>query len=202
MADVKLSGSGQMFKNPFLEKLTKTHISIPLILFYGAACAAIIYTVMYTSIPALEIVGMFFAGVLFWTILEYFFHRYLFHIAEYIPSLKKMQYTLHGIHHEYPRDKLRLAMPPVVSIILASGFFALYYAIFGLYGFSFGAGFIASYASYLLVHYSVHAFIAPSNFLRKLWTHHNIHHYKDPKSAFGVSSPMWDYVFGTMPKKY
>ena len=202
MADIKMSGSGQMFKNPYLERLTKTHISIPLTLFYGAAVAAIIYTVIYTEIPVVEIIGMVLAGMISWTVLEYFFHRYLFHIAEFNPKLEKLQYTLHGIHHEYPRDKMRLAMPPVVSIILATGFFALFYLIFGMYGFSFGAGFVAAYASYLLVHYSVHAFIAPNNLLRKLWTHHNIHHYKDPKSAFGVSSPLWDYVFGTMPKKY
>ena len=49
MADIKMSGSGQMFKNPFLERLTKTHISIPLTLFYGTAIAAIIYTIIYTE---------------------------------------------------------------------------------------------------------------------------------------------------------
>jgi sterol desaturase/sphingolipid hydroxylase (fatty acid hydroxylase superfamily) len=202
MAEIKQSGSGQMFKNPFLERLTRTHISIPLTLFYGAAIAAIIYTTIYTGITPAEIIGMFFAGFFLWTLLEYLIHKYLFHIAEFNPKLERLQYTLHGIHHEYPRDKMRLAMPPLVSIVLAIGFFALFYAIFGLYGFSFGAGFVAAYASYLLVHYSVHAFVPPDNFLRKLWVHHSIHHYKDPKSAFGVSSPLWDYIFGTMPAKY
>jgi sterol desaturase/sphingolipid hydroxylase (fatty acid hydroxylase superfamily) len=28
---------------------------------------------------------------------------------------------------------------------------------------------------------------------------HMHHHFKTPNKRFGVSSPLWDYVFGTMP---
>ncbi|MEX2379667.1 MAG: sterol desaturase family protein, partial [Vicingaceae bacterium] len=41
----------------------------------------------------------------------------------------------------------------------------------------------------------------PKNFLKQLWIHHSIHHYQEDDKAFGVSSPLWDYVFGTMPSK-
>lgn len=61
-------------------------------------------------------------------------------------------------------------------------------------------GFLVGYASYLGVHYIVHAFQPPKNFLKVLWVNHAIHHYKDPDVAFGVSTPIWDYVFGTAPK--
>ncbi|MDE0470592.1 MAG: sterol desaturase family protein, partial [Ekhidna sp.] len=67
--------------------------------------------------------------------------------------------------------------------------------------FGFLPGFLIGYASYLWVHYMVHAFQPPKNFWRTLWVHHGIHHYKQPHRAFGVSSPLWDLIFRTMPKK-
>jgi len=47
----------------------------------------------------------------------------------------------------------------------------------------------------------IHAMRPPKNFLNILWIHHSIHHYKDDTVAFGVSSPFWDYIMGTLPKK-
>ena len=41
---------------------------------------------------------------------------------------------------------------------------------------------------------------APKGFFNFLWANHAVHHYKDQTKAYGVSSPFWDYVFGTMPK--
>jgi sterol desaturase/sphingolipid hydroxylase (fatty acid hydroxylase superfamily) len=31
--------------------------------------------------------------------------------------------------------------------------------------------------------------------------HHMHHHFQTPDKRYGVSSPLWDYVFGTMPKE-
>jgi sterol desaturase/sphingolipid hydroxylase (fatty acid hydroxylase superfamily) len=44
----------------------------------------------------------------------------------------------------------------------------------------------------------VHAFQPPKNFFKVLWVNHSIHHYKDGEVVFGVSSPLWDYIYGTM----
>jgi sterol desaturase/sphingolipid hydroxylase (fatty acid hydroxylase superfamily) len=30
--------------------------------------------------------------------------------------------------------------------------------------------------------------------------HHILHHFQDPAKRYGVSSPLWDYVFGTMDR--
>lgn len=91
-------------------------------------------------------------------------------------------------------------MPPVLSLILATVFFVIYRAVLGDYTFGFLSGFLMGYTAYLGVHYSIHAFKVPNNFLKILWEHHLIHHYREPNRAFGVSSPLWDFVFGTMPK--
>jgi len=117
------------------------------------------------------------------------------------PTKARLQYTFHGNHHDYPKDKDRLAMPPIVSVFIASFLFFVFKLAFGNFVFGIVAGMLFGYALYLFIHYAVHAYAPPKNFLKTLWIHHSIHHYKDPNAAYGVSSPLWDYFFGTMPKR-
>ena len=202
MAEIKLEGQRQIFNNKFLESLTRTHISVPLILFYGTAAGLLIYTLTMTDMATGKAILTFLLGTLSWTLFEYLAHRFIFHVGEGVEGWRKnMQETLHGVHHEFPRDKGRLAMPPVLSIILSTLIILLCYALMGIPGFPFAGGFLAGYASYLVVHYSVHAFRPPRNAFRRLWILHSLHHYKDPDIIFGVSSPLWDYVFRTMPRE-
>ena len=198
----KHKGSPKLFNNPILEKLTHTHISFPLIIFFVIATALIYYGIIEKGFEVPLMVLLFFAGFFFFTFIEYIAHRYLYHIPATTERRKKVSYTMHGVHHDYPKDKSRLAMPPVLSLVIATVFFILYRAILGDYAFGFLAGFLIGYATYLAVHYSVHAFNVPNNFLKHLWYHHSIHHYREPDRAFGVSSPLWDVVFRTMPRKF
>jgi sterol desaturase/sphingolipid hydroxylase (fatty acid hydroxylase superfamily) len=117
------------------------------------------------------------------------------------PKKVKMQYTMHGVHHDYPKDKQRLAMPPFLSVTISTILLLIFELLLDKYSFSFLAGFLVGYAFYLLVHYSVHIFRMPNNFLKALWINHSIHHYSPEDAMFGVSSPIWDYVFGTANKK-
>jgi sterol desaturase/sphingolipid hydroxylase (fatty acid hydroxylase superfamily) len=200
---MKTSGKDQeqLFNNPWIEKLTRTHIAVPLIIFYGAALIILGNVIFLERIPLRTTLGIFISGVFGFTLLEYMVHRFVFHLPETTEFRKKLVRKIHGIHHEYPRDKSRLAMPPVVSVMLAVILLSLFKFFAGTTGFVFGAGVLTGYASYLTIHYSVHAFTPPKNFANYLWFHHSIHHYKDPNSAYGVSSPLWDVVFGTLPSK-
>lgn len=191
----------RVFKNPILEKLTHTHIAWPLSIFYGLSAILLFYT-LYVGLfgPAAGIL-LFLGGFVLFTLVEYLVHRYTFHMEANTPKKERLQYVLHGAHHDYPKDKTRLAMPPIVSVILASIFFGVYRLILGDAGIPFTAGFVSGYATYLCVHYSVHAFPPPNNFLRHLWIHHALHHYQQPNAAYGVSSPLWDRIFRTMPEK-
>ena len=197
----KHKGSPKLFENPILEKLTHTHISFPLIIFGVIAVALIYYGIIEKGFEAPIMVGLFVAGLFFFTFVEYIMHRYLYHIPATSERKKKISYTMHGVHHDYPKDKSRLAMPPVLSLIVATVLFIIYRAVLGDYVFGFLAGFLIGYAAYLAVHYSVHAFKVPNNFLKILWQHHSIHHYRESDRAFGVSSPLWDHIFRTMPRK-
>ena len=192
--------SDRLFKNKILESLTRTHIAVPLTIFYGAAVGLVGFSLYYGIIAPMANLWLFVGGFIFFTFVEYLVHRYAFHIKTDTPAKAKFQHTFHGVHHDFPRDKTRLAMPPVASVILASILFLGYRLVLGFYGLPFAAGFLAGYASYLCIHYSVHAFKPPKNFLRILWVHHAVHHYQEPDAAFGVSSPLWDHIFRTMPK--
>ncbi|TPE45351.1 sterol desaturase family protein [Pontibacter mangrovi] len=194
-------GTAQLFKNPVLEKMTRTHIAIPIAIFLTIAAGLIYYGITHSFISILEAIGFFFLGWFIFTLIEYLAHRYVFHMGTDTPLKARMQYLFHGNHHEYPKDKKRLAMPPVVSILYASAFFFIFKVIFGTFVFGVVAGVLFGYAMYLLVHYVVHAYPPPKNMLKELWINHSIHHYKDPEAAFGVSSPLWDYILGTMPKR-
>jgi len=196
----KNKGSAQIFENPFLEYLTKTHIAIPLVIFTVISACLIYYGIIEKGFGTLDILLLFLAGMFVFTFFEYIIHRYAYHSGPEEYDHDHISYKIHGVHHEYPKDKQRLAMPPVLALILATIFFIIYRSLMGDYVFGFLAGFLMGYTLYLTIHYSVHIFRVPKNFLKILWKHHAIHHYSQPDRAFGVSSPLWDYIFRTMPK--
>jgi 4-hydroxysphinganine ceramide fatty acyl 2-hydroxylase len=198
----KTKGRKQLFENSFLEKLTRTHIAIPISIFIIYSISLLIYSI-YTvqTLSNVQTVMFFFIGLFVFTFVEYVMHRYLFHIGTSTPARAKFQYTLHGVHHEYPKDKERLAMPPVMSITISTLLLFIFKFFIGDIVFAFLPGFLVGYSGYLVMHYIQHIFKAPKGFFNSWWVNHSVHHYKDQTKAYGVSSPFWDYVFGTMPTK-
>ena len=194
------SGTKRLFQNPVLERLSRTHIAVPLTIFAIYASVLLYWSVTHTSLSAGLSVILFLSGIISFSWVEYNVHRYLFHMAIYTQTREKIQYTLHGVHHEFPKDKERLAMPPLLSITIATILLLVFRVVMGDYVFAFLPGFLVGYSAYLGVHYMVHAYQPPKNFLKMLWINHGIHHYKNGESVFGVSSPLWDYIYGTMRK--
>jgi 4-hydroxysphinganine ceramide fatty acyl 2-hydroxylase len=195
------TGTKQIFNNPFLEKLTRTHAAVPISLFLLISAGLVWYGLAASLLTGVQVAGLYALGLFVFTFVEYIVHRKLFHIVPDTPAKATFQYRAHGVHHEFPKDKTRLAMPPVLSLSITAVLFALHYLVMGHYTFGYLPGFLSGYALYLLVHYVVHAYRPPQNLFKTLWVHHGIHHYKNHDVAFGVSSPLWDWVFGTMPKK-
>jgi sterol desaturase/sphingolipid hydroxylase (fatty acid hydroxylase superfamily) len=197
----KNRGTKELFRNPVLEKLSRTHIAVPITIFIVYASCLLYWSVTHTSLSQGTTVGLFFLGFVSWTFVEYMMHRYVYHIATDTDFKKRFQYKAHGVHHEFPKDKDRLAMPPLLSITIATILLLLFRLVMGDFTFAFLPGFLVGYAYYLSVHFTVHIYQPPKNFLRFLWINHSVHHYKDGDQVFGVSSPLWDYVFGTMQVK-
>src|SRR5690606_5770024 len=113
-------GRAQIFENPVLERLTRTHIALPISIFIIIAIGLIAYGLTFGFIGVAEAIGLFFTGWLIFSLMEYAAHRFIFHMDTDTPAKARIQYTFHGNHHEYPKDKERLAMPPIVSVLIAS----------------------------------------------------------------------------------
>lgn len=197
----KNKGSKQLFQNPVLDKLTRTHISVPIIIFILYSAGLLYWSITNTSLKSGITTLLFFAGWIVFTWVEYNAHRYVFHLSTYTKLRAKIQYTIHGVHHEFPKDKDRLAMPPLVSVLVSTILLLLLRVVMGDFVFAFLPGFLTGYACYLGVHYMLHAYQPPKNILKSLWVNHGIHHYKNGEIVFGVSSPLWDYIYGTIKQK-
>ncbi|NCW88082.1 MAG: hypothetical protein EBV71_04255 [Chitinophagia bacterium] len=89
-------------------------------------------------------------------------------------------------------------MPPLPSLLIASILFFLTLLLIGNYVYMFFPGFILGYLLYGSMHYAIHAWNPPFKWMKPLWRNHHLHHYKSEHQGFGVSSTLWDHVFGTM----
>lgn len=188
----------RMFKSDFMEALSRVHPAVPLIIFVPVILYMFYLSYWYFQLPLTNIFGLVMFGVFVWTITEYLLHRFIFHLELKSEVGKKIHFIFHGVHHDYPSDSRRLVMPPSVSIPLASLFYILFRFLIGdVAVYPFFVGFLSGYLFYDMTHYAVHHFNMHSKFWLALKHHHIKHHYKDPDRGFGVSSPLWDIVFGT-----
>ncbi len=108
-----LRASPRLFDNPLLDKLSRVHWSMPLILY--TPVMALLAWLSLRSLSPLTVLLAVALGYAIWTLIEYFGHRYLFH-AEFPGEWgARIHFLIHGVHHDHPNDPLRLVMPPLLS---------------------------------------------------------------------------------------
>jgi 4-hydroxysphinganine ceramide fatty acyl 2-hydroxylase len=193
--------NGRLFKSSWMESVTRTSLKVPVLMHSTIAVGFLYYAAVEVSLKPVTIIALFFGGVLTWSLAEYWVHRSGYHYNTNKKWLLKIQHLGHGIHHQHPKDAERLAMPPLPALVLISLIFGLFWLIGGAYATAFFPGFLIGYMMYIVLHYAQHRYKAPNYLLlKRLWKHHALHHYKYPETkAFGVSTRLWDYIFGTMP---
>ncbi|MBA2407584.1 MAG: sterol desaturase family protein [Chitinophagales bacterium] len=196
---IKNKGQATLFQSKRLEILTKTTPQMIYSMYVPLIIAMLCYSLFTLRLEWYSVLGYYAGGMFFWTFFEYLIHRFVFHHHSEDPQMQKFMYTAHGVHHEFPRDKERLFMPPVPSLILASLIFSGFYFILHVNAFMFFPGFLTGYLIYGSMHYAIHAMAPPFKFMKAWWRYHHLHHYQSPEKGFGVSSPMWDHIFGTVP---
>ncbi len=196
---IKNKGRGRIFENDILEFFTRTSPLVIYCIYFPVIGVMLYYGHVHQSIAFGRETLLFIAGIFFWSLFEYFAHRFLFHLPANTPRAKRFVYMMHGIHHEYPRDKGRLFMPVIPSVTLATLIFLLMRLLMGWNALAFFPGFLLGYISYGSMHYAIHAY-APPRFMKALWRNHAMHHYETPDMGYGVSSVLWDHIFGTVPK--
>ncbi len=191
-----LCASPRLFENPLLDKFSRVHWTMPLVVYIP-----IVVLLAWLSLRAfspLMITAAALGGYFIWTLIEYFGHRYLFH-AE-LPGAwgARLHFLIHGVHHVHPNDPLRLVMPPLLSAPIMLIALLVTDLLFGLpLGLPFLMGFIIGYLCYDMVHYYVHHANPKTRLGLTLRRLHMLHHFRDPERSYGVSAPWWDYVFKT-----
>ena len=194
--------SARLFESDFLELFTHVHWSVPLIVFLPVVSYFLYQASLNPLIGSWSILLLFVAGVLVWTFTEYILHRFVFHYEPKSTIGKRLHFLLHGIHHDYPNDSLRLVMPPIVSGPLAAIFYFLFLVLLGSTMVpAFFAGFIVGYLFYDMIHYATHHAPLKGKTGQRLKHHHMRHHYQTMHYNYGVSSPLWDFVFRTYQEK-
>jgi sterol desaturase/sphingolipid hydroxylase (fatty acid hydroxylase superfamily) len=190
--------STRMFKSDLLETLSKVHFLVPVFIFVPVILVSTYLALFVKQIGIIAYIEYFIIGLFVWTFVEYIMHRFVFH---YVPKNKfglRLHFIFHGVHHDYPSDAKRLVLPPSVSIPLATIFYFLFNAILPTnYVFGFFPGFILGYLFYDISHYAIHHFNFKGNIWKKIKQHHMLHHYQSPDKGYGVSSPLWDKIFGS-----
>ena len=186
-----------MFENPLLERLS--HISpVTVLAVFVPYLLLLFFKGLGVGTEPLTVARLFLAGIFSWTLFEYIMHRFLFHFYPDWKLQQRLQFTMHGVHHQYPQDKDRLVMPITVSIPLSVLLMGLFYLLLGNQAWTFTSGFMLGYLVYDMIHYSVHFFTSfKQPWFVKLRQHHMDHHFRNPQRGFGVSSPFWDRIFRT-----
>jgi sterol desaturase/sphingolipid hydroxylase (fatty acid hydroxylase superfamily) len=187
-----------LFKNPVLEYFSHIHPITPVVVYVPVIVITGYFGVLQAGIAPFTL--LFIGGILLWTLTEYSIHRWAFHYEPKSEAGKKIHFLVHGIHHDYPRDATRLVMPLLISVPLAVIFYLLFQLIFGDYNLAVFSGFVLGYVSYDSIHYATHHMPMKSRIGNFLRVYHLRHHYEDEQTAYGVSNPLWDYIFRTVPK--
>jgi sterol desaturase/sphingolipid hydroxylase (fatty acid hydroxylase superfamily) len=139
------------------------------------------------------IAASFIAGLLTWTLVEYCFHRWIYHKGE------TLAHAGHLLHHDEP--EALIGMPWfLTSGVMYSLWFIFGYALSLGAASSFVSGWLSGFFFYYSFHHIHHHFNLKGSWYRKLRAHHKIHH-QIPASNFGVTSRIWDQVFGTTYRK-
>jgi dihydroceramide fatty acyl 2-hydroxylase len=195
-----LRASPRMFESDLLDKLSRVHPAVPVVIFLPAIALLLVLSIGRVS--ALGIVGLLVGGYVFWSLAEYWIHRAIFHFEPEDSAFgARLHWIIHGVHHDHPNDPLRLVMPPSVSVPLSSLFVLGFWAVLGSSLFlPFSAGFLAGYLIYDMTHYHLHHHKPKTWFGKRLRELHMRHHFQDDTTGFGISAPYWDKVFRTFSR--
>jgi len=196
----RLSASPPLFESRFLDFFSRIHPAVPALIFAPVIVVLFVLGARRGQ-GSLELAGLALGGILLWTFSEYWLHRKVFHWDPDHPLGHRLHFIIHGIHHDHPNDRLRLVMPPGASIPLSALFFGLFWLVFGMpTALPLFAGFLIGYLIYDYTHYYLHHVVPTSALGKRLREQHMRHHFQDHRFGYGVSSPLWDIVFRTLPR--
>lgn len=192
----------RMFESDWLERFSRIHPATPFVVWGPVAAYCLFRSLSSGMVRAPVALLLFFGGMFLWTLAEYLLHRFVFHFRHDSGWGRRVHFLLHGVHHDFPNDADRLVMPLLTSTPMAVIFYSLFGVLLGAgAGPAFFAGFVVGYLFYDGTHFYVHHFVPRTRWGKLLRRHHLTHHFADHHGGFGVSTPLWDLIFRSMPSK-
>ena len=137
-------------------------------------------------------------GALTWTFLEYVMHRYLGHDRRFVKKTPfGAEHTAHHSRGNYfaPTWKKASFLALVAAVIGVPAYLVLAWP-----GLFYATGLVGSYLLYEVMHRLLHVWAGVGPWARWARRHHFYHHFHDPSRNHGVTTPLWDLVFGTYRK--
>jgi sterol desaturase/sphingolipid hydroxylase (fatty acid hydroxylase superfamily) len=135
-------------------------------------------------------------GLALWSLLEYGLHRVALHLMPYFS-------TMHKVHHADPLGFI--GTPAWISVAVWLVMILLPLSSFLSFSIADGAtvGVMLGYWWYGIVHHLIHHHAHPrgrrvgSTYIARLRAWHMRHHHSPKRGNFGVTTPLWDHLFGT-----
>jgi sterol desaturase/sphingolipid hydroxylase (fatty acid hydroxylase superfamily) len=171
---------------------------IPL-LFYSAVALCLFTLTSGEALSWSASFALFASGLLSWGLLEYGLHRFVFHYDARSELGRKFVYAAHLSHHENPNATGRLFSGLIISAPVAAVYLLLAWVVTGSLraASTLFTGLIVGYFYYEWLHFRSHHRRARLRLFRYLKKYHLLHHHQTPELRFGVTSPLFDIVFGT-----
>ncbi|MSP62645.1 MAG: hypothetical protein EXR72_20415 [Myxococcales bacterium] len=147
-------------------------------------------------------------GAVTWSLAEYCIHRFVGHgrkrrpvtgLSRLLPSGRAAEFNAeHLAHHADPTYFAATSRKvlPATAVIGSLGAL-LTIAAGAAIGLPSAAGFALAYAAYEVLHRRIHTHPPKGRYSRWMRRHHLYHHHRSPRTNHGVTSPLWDQLFGS-----
>lgn len=134
-------------------------------------------------------------GVLTWTLLEYIIHRCMSHHRRFRRTPFAVEHIRHHIEGNYFAPSWKKAIfATIVAVVLSMPAIAITGTTIGI---TYVASLMTFYFMYELLHRREHTHAGIGPYGRWARRHHFHHHFVDGRVNHGVTTPLWDLVFGT-----
>jgi len=167
--------------------------------FYSAVLLCLGFLAAGHGLSALSVVVFVASGFLSWGLIEYVLHRFIFHYDAQSRTGRKLLYYAHISHHDDPERRSRHLASLILSTPIAAVYWLLAWAATGSWRAAslLLVGMGGGYLYYQWIHFQCHHGKSRLRVLRYLRRYHLLHHHQTPELRFGVTSPIFDFVFRT-----
>jgi cyclopropane-fatty-acyl-phospholipid synthase len=138
----------------------------------------------------LQLSSLALGGLAGWSAIEYGLHRFVLHGVQPFRGW-------HAAHHQRPAALI--CAPTLLSASLIAGlvFLPAWWCADVWLACALTLGLLSGYLGYAVTHHATHHWRGHGVWLKQRKRWHGMHHHLDRPACYGVTSSLWDHVFGS-----